>query len=109
MPLWFAYLFMIALLSAAMSTLSAQFHVQGTALGRDMYETLSNKVGGSSVMVARTGIVIAVMIAVILGFILPANIITVGTAMWFSLTAVAFISMYVCALFWKRTTKKEQL
>jgi solute:Na+ symporter, SSS family len=106
MPLWFAYLFMITLMSAAMSTLSAQFHVQGTALGRDIYETLSNKVGGSSVMVARAGIIVAVFIAVILGFILPANIIAVGTAMWFSLTAVAFLAMYVCALFWKRTTKE---
>ena len=106
MPLWFAYLFMITLLSAAMSTLSAQFHLQGTALGRDIYETLSKKTGGSSVMVARGGIVVAVFIAVILGFILPANIIAVGTAMWFSLTAVAFLAMYVCALFWKRTTKQ---
>jgi SSS family solute:Na+ symporter len=26
--------------------------------------------------------------------------------MWFSLTAVAFLAMYVCALFWKRTTKE---
>jgi solute:Na+ symporter, SSS family len=106
MPLWFAYLFMITLLSAAMSTLSAQFHVQGTALGRDIYETLANKTGGSSVMVARAGIVVAVVIAVILGLLLPANIIAVGTAMWFSLTAVAFLAMYVCALFWKRTTKE---
>ena len=106
MPVWFAYLFMITLLSAAMSTLSAQFHVQGTALGRDIYETLANKTGGSSIMVARAGIVIAVLIAVILGFILPANIIAEGTAMWFSLTAVAFLAMYVCALFWKRTTRQ---
>ena len=106
MPLWFAYLFMVTLLSAAMSTLSAQFHTQGTALGRDVYETLAKKTGGSSVMVARAGIVLAVFIAVILGFILPANIIAVGTAMWFSLTAVAFLAMYVCALFWKRTTKQ---
>ncbi len=106
MPIWFAYLFMITLLSAAMSTLSAQFHVQGTALGRDIYETLANKTGGSSIMVARAGILIAVLIAVILGFILPANIIAEGTAMWFSLTAVAFLAMYVCALFWKRTTRQ---
>ena len=105
MPLWFAYLFMITLLSAAMSTLSAQFHLQGTALGRDIYQTLARKTGGSSVMVARVGIVVAVVIAVVLGLILPANIIAVGTAMWFSLTAVAFLAMYVCALFWKRTTK----
>ncbi len=105
MPLWFAYLFMITLLSAAMSTLSSQFHVQGTALGRDIYETVANKKGGSSVMIARVGIAIAVLIAVILGFILPANIIAVGTAMWFSITAAAFLSMYAFAVYWKRATK----
>jgi len=33
MPEWFTYLFMLTLLSAAMSTLSAQFHVQGAAIG----------------------------------------------------------------------------
>src|SRR5664280_2956181 len=106
LPLWFAYLFMITLLSAAMSTLSAQFHVQGTALGRDIYETLTNKKGGSSVMVARAGIVIAVIIAVILGFILPASIIAVGTSIWFGITAAAFLSMYTAALYWKRITKE---
>jgi SSS family solute:Na+ symporter len=106
MPLWFAYLFMITLLSAAMSTLSAQFHVQGTALGRDIYETLAHKTGGSSVMVARGGIVIAVIIAVILGFILPASIIAVGTSIWFGITAAAFLSMYVASLYWKRVTRE---
>ncbi|NYB51928.1 MAG: sodium:solute symporter family protein [Methanobacteriaceae archaeon] len=105
MPLWFAYLFMITLLSAAMSTLSAQVHVQGTALGRDIYETIARKKGGASVMVARMGIAIAMIIAVIMGFILPANIIAVGTSMWFSITAAAFLSMYVFALFWKGCTK----
>ncbi|MBI5681061.1 MAG: sodium/solute symporter [Methanobacterium sp.] len=105
MPLWFAYLFMITLLSAAMSTLSAQFHVQGTALGRDIYETVTGTKGKSSVLVARLGITVAVVIAVILGLILPANIIAVGTAIWFSITAAAFLSMYAFALFWKRSTK----
>jgi SSS family solute:Na+ symporter len=105
MPLWFAYLFMITLLSAAMSTLSAQFHVQGTALGRDIFETITGTKGKSSVLVARAGITIAVIVAVILGFTLPTNIIAVGTAMWFSITAAAFLSMYVFALFWKRSTK----
>ncbi len=105
MPVWFAYLFMITLISAAMSTLSAQVHVQGTALGRDIYETVSKTKGGSSILVARAGIAVAVLIAVILGFILPANIIAVGTAIWFSITAAAFLSMYAFALFWKRSTK----
>jgi SSS family solute:Na+ symporter len=34
MPGWFAALFMLTLLSAAMSTLSGQFHAMGTSLGR---------------------------------------------------------------------------
>ena len=34
---------MLTLLSAVMSTLSAQFHVQGTSLGRDIYETIFGK------------------------------------------------------------------
>ncbi|WJI10098.1 sodium:solute symporter family protein [Methanobacterium sp. CWC-01] len=106
MPLWFAYLFMITLLSAAMSTLSAQVHVQGTALGHDIYETIrGEKKKGSSVVIARMGILVAVVIAVILGFILPPSIIAVGTSMWFGITAAAFLSMYVVALFWKRATK----
>lgn len=106
MPLWFTYLFMITLLSAAMSTLSAQFHVQGTALGRDVYETVKRKTGGSSVRVARIGILFAVLIAVILGFILPASIVAVGTSMWFGITAAAFLSIYVAALYWKRATRE---
>lgn len=105
MPAWFAYLFMISLLSAAMSTLSALFHVQGTSLGRDVYETLSKKTGGASVLITRLAITVAVIIAVILGYILPANIIAVGTAMWFSITAAAFLSMYAFACFWKRSTR----
>ena len=105
MPLWFAYLFMITLLSAAMSTLSAQVHTQGTALGRDIYETVTNKKGDASIYIARLGIAIAMIVAVLMGFILPANIIAVGTAMWFSITAAAFLSMYAFALFWKGCTR----
>ncbi len=103
MPEWFTYLFMLTLLSAAMSTLSAQFHVQGTAIGRDIYETL--KKGGRSVLITRIGIIIAVIIAVILAYILPTSIIAQGTALFFGLCAATFLSVYTCALFWKGTTK----
>jgi SSS family solute:Na+ symporter len=89
-----------------MSTLSAQFHVQGTAFGRDIYETLVRKTGGSSVRVARIGIVVAVLIAVIMGFILPASIVALGTSLWFGITAAAFLAIYVAALYWRRATKE---
>ncbi len=103
MPEWFTYLFMLTLLSAAMSTLSAQFHVQGTAIGRDVYETL--KRGGRSVLITRIGIIIAVILAVILAYILPGSIIAQGTALFFGLCAATFLSVYTCALFWKGITR----
>jgi len=105
MPEWFVYLFMVTLLAAAMSTSSSQFHVQGTAIGRDIYETLTQKKGKSSIMLTRIGIAVAVIIAVILGYILPGNIIARGTAIFFGLCAAAFLPMYTCGLFWKGTTK----
>lgn len=105
MPEWFTYLFLLTLLSAAMSTLSAQFHVQGTAIGRDVYETIFNRSGDRSVLITRIGILVAVIIAVILGFTLPGSIVAQGTALFFGLCAAAFLSPYTCALFWKRSTK----
>lgn len=104
MPEWFVYIFMLTLLAAAMSTSSSQFHAQGTAIGRDIYETLSKKKGRSSIMVTRAGVSIAIIIAVVLGYLLPGNIIARGTAIFFGLCASAFLPMYTCGLFWKRTT-----
>lgn len=104
MPEWFVYLFMLTLLAAAMSTSSSQFHAQGTAIGRDIYETLTQKKGGGSVLITRVGVVVAIVIAVILGYLLPANIIARGTAIFFGLCASAFLSMYTLGLFWRRTT-----
>ena len=105
MPEWFVYIFMLTLLAAAMSTSSSQFHTQGSAIGRDVYETISQKRGGSSIMVTRAGIILAMVIAVILGYILPDNIIARGTAIFFGLCASAFLPMYTTALYWKRATK----
>jgi hypothetical protein len=39
MPPWFAILFMLTLMSAAMSTLSSQFHVMGTSLAVRLAES----------------------------------------------------------------------
>lgn len=103
LPEWFVYLFMLTLLAAAMSTSSSQFHAQGTAIGRDIYETLTQRKG--SILITRVGIMVAVVIAVILGYMLPANIIARGTAIFFGLCAAAFLPMYTCGLFWKGTTK----
>lgn len=105
MPEWFVYVFMLTLLAAAMSTSSAQFHAQGTSAGRDVYETLTGQKGKGSILITRIGISIAIILAVILGYILPGSIIARGTAMFFGLCAAAFLPMYTCGLFWKRATR----
>jgi SSS family solute:Na+ symporter len=105
MPEWFVYLFMLTLLAAAMSTSSSQFHTQGSAIGRDIYETLTRKKGGSSILITRLGIVVAIIIAVVLGYVLPENIIARGTAIFFGLCAAAFLPMYTSALYWRGATR----
>lgn len=105
MPDWFAYIFMLTLLAAAMSTISAQFHVQGTAIGRDVYETLKGNKGQRSVFITRMGILVAVVIAVVVAYLLPGSVVAQGTSIFFGLCASAFLPMFVCALFWKRATK----
>jgi len=106
MPEWFSYVFLLVLLAAAMSTLSSQFHAQGTAIGRDFYETLFKKDSDKSVLISRGGVIIGVLIAVILGYILPGSVIAQGTAIFFGICVSAFLPMFVCALFWKRATKE---
>jgi SSS family solute:Na+ symporter len=107
MPQWFGYLFMLALLAAAMSTLSAQFHVIGTAIGRDVYQEVIARGGHQerTVPIAKGGILIGFVITVLLAFWLGTGIVAIATALFFGMCASAFLPLFTAALFWKRTTK----
>ncbi len=106
MPKWFTYIFMLTLLSAAMSTISTQFHVQGSSIAYDVYGTLKGDSKKNNLSITRIGILVAIVIAVILAYLLPSNIVAQGTGIFFGICAAAFLPVYICALFWKRTTKK---
>jgi len=110
MPKWFTALFMVTLLSAAMSTMSSQFHTMGSAIGRDLYEkTLNGK--GNTVMVTRIGILIMIVVSLLIAWGLPIfykeslAIIARGTSIFFGLCAAAFLPMYVTGLYSKNATK----
>lgn len=105
MPEWFVYLFMLALLSAGMSTLSSQFHTMGTSIGRDLFENLFPKKQMNSMLVTRVGIVVAIVISIIIGHALPAGIIARGTAIFFGICAAAFLPAYFAGLYWKGVTR----
>ncbi len=107
MPTWFLYLFMLTLLSAAISTVSSLIHVQGTAFGVDVAETLGLKLranGDNSTFMARLGVIIGLLAAISLAYILPPSIIARATAFWFGICAVGFLPALVGALFWKRAS-----
>lgn len=107
MPQWFVYVFMLTLLSAAMSTSSSQFHAMGTSIGRDFFERIifGGKRGKNTVLITRIGIILGVLITVALGYKLPGSVIAVATAIFFGLCASTFLPSYIGALFWKGMTK----
>ena len=125
LPEWFVYIFLLSLLAAAMSTLSSQYHTQGTALGHDIVDAIRNR--GSSdeyseeelnasrvveeskigfISVSQAGILIAVILSLVIGLVLPGSIVALGTSLFMGLCAAAFLPVYCAALFWKRTTKE---
>ena len=109
MPEWFVYLFMLALLSAGMSTLSSQFHAMGTAIGRDFVGVLLPRYENRTMLITRVGIVVAIIASVIIGYKLPIGIVARGTAIFFGICAASFLPAYVAATYWKRATGKGAL
>lgn len=110
MPQWFTAIFMVTLLSAAMSTLSSQFHAMGTSLGRDIYEKWLG-LTGNSVIITKVGILFAILISYFLAWGLPmffeggTAIIARGTAIFFGICAAAFLPMYFGAIYFRKMTK----
>ncbi len=112
MPQWFVYIFMMTLLAAAMSTLSSQFHTMGTSFSRDIIGTgagtSENEDGEkpqNGLLVTKIGVMLGIIVSVILGYYLPISIIARGTALFFGVCAAVFLPMYICGLYWKRTSK----
>ncbi|MCG7845061.1 MAG: sodium:solute symporter family protein [Methanomassiliicoccales archaeon] len=113
MPEYIVVLFMLTLLAAAMSTLSALFHTMGSAAGHDLWAHL----GRCSVIPAkyrkeedcpstlkanRIGTAVMILVSVALAFIMPGSIIARATAMFMGLSAAAFLPLFTHALFSER-------
>jgi SSS family solute:Na+ symporter len=103
LPKVLLYIFSLTLLSAAMSTLSSLFHVSGSSIGHDLYRNLARN-RSDSMLVNRAGVVFAILISLMLGFVLPGGIIARGTAIFFGICAATLLPAYVAALYWKRAT-----
>lgn len=105
LPSWFGTLFMLALLAAAMSTLSSLFHAIGTSFGRDFVEkTLGFK--KNTVLITRIGVVVAILITAGLAYLAKRveetdGLIVMGTSIFFGLCGAAFLPTYIGTLYFK--------
>lgn len=106
MPEWFSALFMLCILSASMSTLSAQFHTMGAAFGADVFTKLGRRKNENSTMGVRIGVLISILLSYIICYTLSASIIARGTALFMGICAVTFLPAYFCSLYWKKVTKQ---
>ena len=111
LPRWFGLIFFLALLAAAMSTMSSQFHTIGTAAGRDLYERLTGKEGHEpSVLVMRIAILVGLLLAVTISYTVRQDYVVARfTAIFFGLCAASFLPAYVGGLFWRRATRAGAL
>ena len=110
MPGWFSVVFILVILSAAMSTLSSQFHAIGTSISRDIIEQglLKGREvrGGGVVLITRIGVLVSLLLTVLLALEMgDAGVIARATAIFFGLMASCFLAPYTAAVFWKRLTR----
>jgi SSS family solute:Na+ symporter len=112
-PSWFSVLFMLTLMSAAMSTLSSQFHVMGTSLGRDLVEeSIGRGKRNGGMLATRIGVLAGILVSVYLSYVIEVkfgqtgtSIVARGTAIFFGLCACSFLPMYIGGL-WSRSITK---
>jgi SSS family solute:Na+ symporter len=112
LPRWFGIVFFLALLAAAMSTMSSQFHTIGTSAGRDLYEQVSGKPHGSepSLLAMRLAVIVGLLMAVTISYtVREGYVIARFTAIFFGLCAAAFMPAYIGGLFFKGVTRAGAL
>ena len=100
MPDYFVIIFMLALLAAAMSTLSSLFHTMGTTIGHDL--NVRAKDSKPSIRAIQAGTVVMIVVSTIVAYLMPGNIIARATVMFMGLCAAAFLPAFAHALYSKK-------
>jgi solute:Na+ symporter, SSS family len=118
LPKWFGLVFLLTLLAAAMSTLSSQFHTIGTAVGRDVFETLMparhSGQKDRTIHVVRIAILVGLVLAVLIGHYarkeqFVVSIIARATAIFFGLCAATFLPALLGGILSRRMTPAAAL
>jgi SSS family solute:Na+ symporter len=110
MPDVVVILFMLTLLAAAMSTLSALFHSMGSAAGHDLWSHINcsrlmpavyrrERSNRCSLRANQLGTAIMILVSVGIAYVMPGSIIARATAMFMGLCAAAFLPLFTLAIF----------
>ena len=105
-PQWFVFLFLFAVLSAAMSTASALFHTAGASIGRDLYEKgLKRGVSEKKPLQITRIATMAIVVVTLIISLNPPEVVAVLTSFFFGLMACTFLAPYTFMLYWKKTSR----
>ncbi len=110
----FISLFLMALVCAAISTISALMHTIGAAGGYDLYSLYKNKKGhttgdSKNVRVNRICILIVMVLVVVYCYLMPKDIIAKATSIFMGMTAAALLPAYFHALYSDKPNKKAAI
>ncbi len=109
LPAWFGTLFMLVLLSAAMSTMSSQYHAIGSSLGRDICEK-GIGVKKHTVLITKIGLLIGIVLSALLAWLgnavkVDIGVITQATTIFFGLCAASFLPAYIGAIYVRKASR----
>ncbi len=105
-PTWFVFLFLFAILSAAMSTASALFHTAGASVGRDVYDKgIKKGLSGKKSLIVTRYATIGVITATLIISLKPPDVVAFMATFFFGLMACTFLAPYTLMLYWKKTSR----
>ena len=110
----FVSLFLLSLVCAAISTISALLHTIGAAGGYDLYTLWKNKKGhmtgdSQSVNLNRVDIVLVMVLTVVYCYMMPNDIIAKATSVFMGITAAALLPAYFHGLYSKNPCRKAAI
>lgn len=110
----FISLFLLSLVCAAISTISALLHTIGAAGGYDIYTLYKNRKGSfkgdsQSVNLNRFVIVLIMVLMVVYCYLMPKDIIAKATSIFMGMTAAALLPAYFHGIYSKNPCRKAAI
>ncbi len=106
----FVSLFLMSLLCASISTISALMHTIGSAGGYDLYSLRRGSQGlkvtdAQGIKVNRTVTMVIMVLVVVYCYLMPSDVIAKATSLFMGVTAAALLPAYAHGLYSKRPRK----